>query len=113
MADEKKVELVKVKGTGDDNRVVLFERDKSHPNGECFIVNDGQTYEVANTKMVKQLIGESRLELSTDAPKVLTPKRRRAVPSTEPVTLESEPAMNPEVDEDEEPIKVKRKAFNI
>lgn len=60
MATEK-LDIITVKGKGDDNRVALWERDEAHPDGEAFVVNDGKSYRVAETGMVKRLLGEGTL----------------------------------------------------
>lgn len=69
----KELKKVTVKGAGDDRKVVLWERNEQHPNGEAFITNSGKSYEVAETAMVKRLMGEGALvegSLSKqDAPK--------------------------------------------
>lgn len=52
---------INVKGPGNDNKVILWERDPKHPNGEIFVVNDGETYKVAETPDVKRRIGDGRL----------------------------------------------------
>lgn len=58
---------ITVKATGSDGRVVLFEQDKAHPGGECYIVADGKTHEVAHTSAVRGLIGRGALEEVTAA----------------------------------------------
>lgn len=64
-----------VKGVGKpDNRVILFERDAAHPNGEVFVVNNGRSFEVAETKAIKRLIGEERLERTDEAPVARSPR---------------------------------------
>lgn len=67
-------DYITVKGTGDDNRVVLYERDPAHPANldkdgketsrphEAFVVNDGKAVKVGETAEVKRLIGEGKLE---------------------------------------------------
>lgn len=71
MADEKKtLSQVSVRGTGDDGKVVLWERHPDHPKpkgkkvktGEAFISNDGKSRIVAETAEVKRLIGLGLLE---------------------------------------------------
>ncbi len=37
-------------------RVLLFERDYRHPNGEAFVSSDGETYEVGDTPAVRGLL---------------------------------------------------------
>lgn len=81
----KELKKVTVKGAGDDRKVVLWERNEQHPNGEAFITNSGKSYEVAETAMVKRLMGEGVLvegSLSKqDAPNV--PPLRDATPDEE------------------------------
>lgn len=52
---------VSVKGAGNDRRVVLWERNSAHPEGEAFVSSDGRTYTVGETPLVKRLVGEGRL----------------------------------------------------
>jgi hypothetical protein len=40
----------------DPQRVLLFERDYRHPNGEAFVASDGETYEVGDTPAVRGLL---------------------------------------------------------
>lgn len=56
---------VKVKGTGKDNKVVLWERNEAHPKGQIFVANNGRVVEVAETPQVRQLIAEGRLTTET------------------------------------------------
>lgn len=53
--------LIKVKGAGKDRKVVLWEKDKDHPNGEVFVCNDGREYIVSHTAAVKRLIADGSL----------------------------------------------------
>lgn len=74
MADEKKtLSQVSVRGTGDNGKVVLWEKHPDHPKpvnrlgkpaktGEAFISNDGKSRIVAETSEVKRLIGLGLLE---------------------------------------------------
>lgn len=76
MAESKKtLSQVSVRGTGDNGKVVLWERHPDHPKpvnrhgkeakvGEAFISNDGKSRIVAETARVKELIGLGRLELA-------------------------------------------------
>lgn len=67
---------ITVKGAGKDRKVVLWERDAAHPDGEVMIANDGASHEVGETAQVKRLIGEGALVKVTAAkaePVVKTP----------------------------------------
>lgn len=67
MAD--KLSILTVKGAGDDNKVVLWERHAEHPDkknpsdemGEAFVVNDGKARKVAETATVKRMIADGLL----------------------------------------------------
>ena len=59
---------IKVKAVGTDHKVVLWERDDAHPNGEVMITNHadkhdgkGEVIEVAETATVKRLLAEGVL----------------------------------------------------
>lgn len=52
---------IKVSGAGDDRKVVLWEKNADHPNGEVMISNDGAEHEVAETAAVKRLMAEGTL----------------------------------------------------
>lgn len=56
-----------VKATTADHHCVLWERHPDHPNGECFIVADGKTYEIARTPLVNDYIRTGKLAV-VDAP---------------------------------------------
>lgn len=49
-------------------RVILWERHPDHPNGEVVVSHDGRAYEVAETKDIKELLGQEILLRS--APRV-------------------------------------------
>lgn len=54
------------------NPVIFSEKDPSHPNGEIFIADDGNTYKVGETAAIKRLIHEGQLVKvsgSSEAPK--------------------------------------------
>ena len=59
MAD--KPSIITVKGAGDDNKVVLWEKDDAHPDGEIFVSNDGKERRVAETAAVQRKIAEGLL----------------------------------------------------
>lgn len=59
MAD--KLSVITVRGAGDDKRVVLWERDEAHPDGEVVVSNDGKDHKVAETSAVKRLMAEGLL----------------------------------------------------
>lgn len=53
-----------VESTNDkmDGKVLLWEKHPSHPNGECFIANDGNVVEVDETPAVKKLFAEGLIK---------------------------------------------------
>lgn len=54
--------VITVKGTGKNSKVVLWERDAAHPNGEIFVSNDGKERQVALTKGVKERLRSGQME---------------------------------------------------
>lgn len=50
------IDIIKVKATNTDGRVVIWEKDPSHPIGEIFVSGDGSVTEVANTAAVRAAI---------------------------------------------------------
>lgn len=58
---------ITVKGSGDDNKVILWEKSPEHPTsdsnpeGEVWIANDGKAHTVGETRAVKRLLMEGRL----------------------------------------------------
>lgn len=65
MAKNDKLKMVKVRGTGDDCKVVLYERNEQHPGGQAFVANNGKVVQVAETPAVKTAIAEGRLTLES------------------------------------------------
>lgn len=58
---------ITVKSTGNDSRVILWEQDAAHPQGEVFIVADGRPVEVAPTAAIMQRIrGGVLVEVKAD-----------------------------------------------
>jgi len=53
---------VLVRATSDEGRVVLFERDSLHPDGEAFIVSDGREVLVGESWGVLQAIRAGTIE---------------------------------------------------
>jgi hypothetical protein len=51
------------------NRVVLWEKNPDHPNGEAFVVRDNNPVEIALTPKVRELLGNGDLERTTAKPK--------------------------------------------
>lgn len=43
------------------NKMILWEVDDAHPNGEISIADDGKEYEVAPTKAIKLRLADGRL----------------------------------------------------
>lgn len=62
---------ITVKGAGDDRKVVIWESDEAHPDGEIFVSNDGIERKVAETAAVKRKLANGELVKATDksAPK--------------------------------------------
>lgn len=56
---------IQVRGAGKDRKIVLWEKDPAHPNGEVVVSNDGKAHEVGETAQVKRLIGDGRLVAAT------------------------------------------------
>lgn len=54
--------MLTVRSTRTDGRVVLFERDERHPDGEAFVASDAPA-EVGDTPMVRLKIAQGSLEL--------------------------------------------------
>jgi len=54
---------VKVKGTSDDSRVVLWERDTRHPDGEVLLTGNAKPTKVALTRAVSDRIRDGVLEV--------------------------------------------------
>ena len=52
---------ITVKGAGDDRRVVLWEKDAAHPDGEIFVSNDGKEYKAGETPAVKRKLASGEL----------------------------------------------------
>lgn len=59
MAD--KPSIITVKGAGDDGKVVLWERNDAHPEGEIFVSNDGKDRKVAETAGVQRKIAAGEM----------------------------------------------------
>lgn len=45
----------------DGAKMILWEKDPAHPNGEIFITDDGKSYTVGETAAIKRLLHEGRL----------------------------------------------------
>lgn len=52
---------ISVKGAGNDNRVILWERHEAHPDGEIFLSNDGKARQVAETAAVQRKLADGAL----------------------------------------------------
>ena len=60
MAEKETPKIITVHAPPAERReVVLWERDSAHPTGEVFVVANGKSYEVAETK-VAQVIDSAR-----------------------------------------------------
>ena len=62
MAEKEKPNIIHVRSTLSDRRVLHWERDEAHPTGEIFIVNNGKVFEVAETAAIKRLLGEEKIQ---------------------------------------------------
>lgn len=62
MAKANQARIVTVRGTGSDDKVVLWERNAAHPEGEVFLSNDGKARQAALTPAVQARLREGRLE---------------------------------------------------
>lgn len=60
---------VKVTRPETDTRVVVWERDDAHPNGEVFIAGPGE-FQVAETDRVHEALRSGRLQRVEQKPKV-------------------------------------------
>lgn len=76
-----KLKQITVKGSGDDRKVVLWEKNESHPNGEAFIPNDGKSYTVAETPFVRRLLADGSL-VTGDEPVKTEAKAKEEVKRT-------------------------------
>lgn len=52
---------IHVRAAGSDNKVVLWEKDDAHPNGEVVVANDGKMHKVGETAAVKRLMAAGTL----------------------------------------------------
>lgn len=76
---------MKVKAKAKSERVVLWEKDKTHPGGEVYITGNGATHKVALTPAVKSLLERGILvEVVEDKVPELRPateeEEKKAVP---------------------------------
>ena len=53
--------MIEVRGAGSDNRVVLWEEDPRHPNGQAWVTNDGKSVWVFPTAEVNRKIKEGTI----------------------------------------------------
>jgi hypothetical protein len=60
--------FVTVKAAKEDSKVVLWEKDPLHPDGEIFITGDGVTHKVAKTAAVQRALADGKLVESHAAP---------------------------------------------
>ena len=80
------------------DRVVLWEVNDKHPEGECWVVRDGKPVQVAKTDKVKELLAFGELE------EVATPKLPESKPSIFAVQDEAEPEEEEEQPKVEKPV---------
>lgn len=52
---------IQVKGPEVTGKMILWEVNSEHPEGECWVVADGKTYTVGKTARVKVLLGTGAL----------------------------------------------------
>lgn len=57
----KELKKVTVKGAGDDNKVVLWDKDDAYEGGELLVSNNGKSYTVPETKEVKRRLSDGTL----------------------------------------------------
>lgn len=76
------------------DRVAFYETDEAHPDGEAYVVHDGQPYQVAETKAVKRALGEGRLttEKVNWNSKINAPRRTREASTLRAATEQEEKA---------------------
>lgn len=61
---------ITVKGTGDDDKVVIWEKSPEHPEGEVTVVNNGKPVKVGKTRAIVERLRDGRLvETEAEAPK--------------------------------------------
>lgn len=94
MAD-KKTPVVTVKGAGDDNKVVLWERHPDHPTGEIFVSNDGKPRQVALTKEVKRRLQAGHLVGVDDEDSEFKPAKKKTKADADPNKPPADPIANP------------------
>ena len=62
------MEIVTVRSTASDGRVIVWERHPEHPNGEVFVVGDKEERRVALTSAVLAELSKGRLEIVFASP---------------------------------------------
>lgn len=55
------MQVITVRGAGDDGRVALYERDPAHPRGQALVAHGGKAVQVALTPAVKRLLAAGSL----------------------------------------------------
>lgn len=66
------MDVLFVRVTTTDRRVVLHERHPAHPGGEVWLAGDGKSYLVGDTTAVRERIADGRLVLVAPIPAELT-----------------------------------------
>jgi len=78
------MELVLVRSTTSDGRVIVWERNPEHPNGEVFVVGDRKEKRVALTSAILVELSKGRLEIVFAMPAAPIVEVEIDVPFAEP-----------------------------
>ncbi len=78
------MEIVTVRSTASDSKIVIWERHPEHPNGEVFVVSDQKEKRVALTSAVLAELAKGRLEIVFASPRPVPVVEVEDVPFSEP-----------------------------
>ncbi len=78
------MEIVTVRSTASDGRVVVWEKNPAHPNGEVFVVGDQKEKRVALTSAVLAELSKGRLEIVFASSHAAPAVEAEGVPFSEP-----------------------------
>ena len=80
------MEIVTVRSTTSDGRVIVWERNPEHPNGEVFVSGDQKERRVALTSAVLAELSKGRLEIvfASSRPVPVIEVETEDVPFSEP-----------------------------
>ncbi len=78
------MEIVTVRSTASDGRVVVWEKNPAHPNGEVFVSGDQKEKWVALTSAVLAELSKGRLEIVFASPRSVPVVEVEDVPFSEP-----------------------------